>query len=154
MMARVEFVPAEDWHIVAIAADMRADDVMELNALGKHDIERALEDALRRSRMSACCMINGQPAALLGMGHVGSVLTPIGVPWMLGSTLLDTHRRVLLTEALPMVDYMRSKYPRMENYVYAGSKKSVRWLRRLGFEIHRPIPLGPDGQEFHPFTMG
>lgn len=154
MTAHVDFIPVTDGHIAHVAENMRADDVREVRALGKTDTHAALVDAVQRSKLSACVMIDGEPAAIMGLGICGPLLTPVGVPWMLGSTLLDRHRKLLLTEAPPMVDYMRRKCSRMENYVFTECKKSVRWLKRLGFTIHPPIAIGPEGQKFHPFTMG
>jgi hypothetical protein len=41
----------------------------------------------------------------------------------------------------------------LENVVDARNTKSIRWLRRMGFEVLPAAPLGVEGRPFHLFVM-
>jgi RimJ/RimL family protein N-acetyltransferase len=47
----------------------------------------------------------------------------------------------VLDKALPL-------FGRLENYVHAENKASVRWLKWLGFTMDEAAPYGPRGENF------
>jgi hypothetical protein len=89
---------------------------------------------------------------MFGVGAM-SMLSDTGHPWMFGSNEMEHHSRALIRDARPYIDAMLRIYPRLENIVDARNKKSIRWLRHVGFRIDPPIPAGVDGLPFHPFVM-
>ena len=147
-----EFRRVTEADIVAVARDMRHWDQQELLAGGHTDFEDVLRKAVAHSDWAATSYINGQPACISGVVGHGTLTSRHGIPWMLGSTLLDRHSRTILTVSPELVHTMLHQYGRLQNYVYENSRASVRWLRWLGFEIHPAEPFGPQGQRFHRFT--
>lgn len=152
-MSAVKYVPVDQWMLEEIAANIRPSDREEIVASGWQDTLSALEASVRMSDTSSVAVIDGVPAAVLGVAKKGGILTPYGCPWLLGSTVLHEHRRLLLTEAPRVRDYMKIKYGHLENYVFAGSKQSVIWLQRIGFEMHEKHRHPATGEAFYRFSL-
>lgn len=132
------------------APRLRPCDAAEVLALYE-DIAAGLRTAIAGSAIAKVAELNGRPVILLGCA---SSEPGVGCPW-----LLATGEVVKLPGALTKVGrhYVRdfkARWPKLMNYVDERSLVSVRWLKRLGFNIHAPIRLGLKGERFHPFTMG
>lgn len=140
-------------HLDYLAAHLRAQDLAELRAAGWGDVRQALEQSVRLSRWTRVALIEGVPAAVFGCAEHGSMLTPTGVPWLLGTDAVTRHGRVLQREARRYIAAMLQEYPRLFNAVHAENTVSVRWLRRLGFTLHPAVPAPPHGAPFHVFEM-
>lgn len=75
----------------------------------------------------------------------------VGVPWLIGTSMVDRQRR-FLTQYIPaLVDEWRAMFPALCNFVHTDNTKSIRWLQWLGFTIAPAQPYGPSGEPFHPF---
>jgi hypothetical protein len=133
-------------------ANMRQNDLDECNALGPHDIQRSIERSIRSSTLCWSLIIDGKLAAVFGVGVI-SVLTGIGSPWLLGTSVLDRHPRVLVRNTAPYIGAILRAFPHLINFVHARNTRSVHWLRRLGFTLHPPEPYGELGELFHRFEM-
>jgi len=48
---------------------------------------------------------------------------------------------------------MKRHFQRLENYVDARQKRSIRWLKWCGFTVENPKPWGTLGLPFHQFWM-
>lgn len=136
-----------------LAAHLRAQDRAELNAAGWSDHRVALEASVQRSRWSLVALVDGELACVFGCAEYGSLLAPIGVPWLLGTDVLPRQRRVLQRWAPRYIEAMLQEYPRLFNAVHADNTVAVRWLRRLGFTLHPATPAPPTGAPFHVFEM-
>ena len=92
----------------------------------------------------------GVPAAIVGLGR-SALLGGHGVPWALTGPAVERHRRFLLRESRRQVARMRDEAAPLINYVHAGHRRALRWLRWLGFTIEpaRPLARGM----FHRFTL-
>lgn len=76
---------------------------------------------------------------VIGMFGVGEVSPRIGVPWLLATDELPKVQRQFLPESLKWVERVNDRYDLLFNYVYAGNKVSIRWLKWLGFSFIRKI---------------
>jgi len=96
---------------------------------------------------------DGEVIALFGVAGASLLGEhgPVGSPWLLGSDKLDRHAKTLVRAGKKYVGLIHEKYPYLANYVDKRNTISKRWLRRLGFTIHPPIPRGPMGMMFHRF---
>lgn len=135
-----------------LAQHLRAQDQAELAAGGWSDFQRALEVSVERSRWAQVALVDGEPAAVFGCAELGTLLAPIGVPWLLGTELVPRHRRVLQRWARRYIETMLQDYPRLFNAVHAENTVALRWLKHLGFTVHPPV-ANPQGALFHPFEM-
>lgn len=136
-----------------LAQHLRAQDLAELEAAGWEDPLRALEASLTRSKQTFVAVAQGVPVAIFGCAEYGSLLAPVGVPWLLGTEAIRRHRRVLQRWARHYIAAMLQEYPRLFNAVHADNTVAVRWLKALGFHLHPATPAPPHGAMFHVFEM-
>jgi hypothetical protein len=132
--------------------NLRPSDVREVAAYGMSDPLRAATDSIRRSTLCWAALADGELAAVLGVSPV-SPLQGIGSPWMMGTPVLDRHVKHMLVRAPVCVERMLDAYPHLANFVYVENRSSIRWLKRLGFTLHPPVPFGALSKPFHPFEM-
>jgi len=137
----------------ALAAGMRAQDVAELHACGRVDLVDVVRQSIACSTLCWTATVDGEIAAVLGVTRHGTVLAPIGVPWMLGTDLVPRHRRSLARLTPTYIDRMLQVAPHLLNYVHARNTVAVQWLKRTGFHLHPAQPHGPHGEPFHLFEM-
>ena len=155
-MAKVRFRELQAGDVAFLAAHLREADQLEL--VGTRgpgvDFEAAISRAvLLSSHVWVAAGHDHNPIAIFGVAPI-SMLNSIGSPWMLATDEAFRHPRTLVVEGRRYLAKMRESYFSLTNYVDARNDKSIRWLRRMGFEIHPPIPYGIEGEPFHRFTMG
>jgi hypothetical protein len=80
-----------------------------------------------------------------------SLLTRNGAVWMLGSDKIDEFPITFLRHNKEYIQDMAEGYDLLVNYVDSRNKKSIRWLKWLGFEIFPAEPAGILGIPFHRF---
>lgn len=134
---QIRIVPVEPWHVDAVASHMRADDVKEVMELGGFSPFEALESSLSHPGVSFTALFDEVPAAIFGVVHP-SILAAVGIPWLLGTPVLERHWRAFARASRDVMDTLKSEYPVMTNITHADNALSVRWLRWLGatFDIH------------------
>lgn len=130
-----------------LAGSLRPSDIEELEAGGSTDILETLVRSCEVSREVYVLSKETEPIAIFGVAGEGG----LGVPWLLGTTVLDSLPRIVLTESRTVVHNMKTQYDRLENYVYVKNRRSRRWLKWLGFSEEEPVPLGPNGEMFCKF---
>lgn len=147
-------VPAEPWHVEAVALNARPADEAELWAIARATPAQCLRYGLRTSAFAYTGLLDGVPVCVFGASPF-SILSGIGVPWMVGTTHLDSHRaqRELLRHARPCLDAMSHSFPTLGNVVDARNTAAIRWIRWLGFTLGEPMPMGPDKLPFIPFLL-
>ncbi len=150
---RVEIVPAEASHALAMVGRFRPADIAELWAVAHRSPEACILDGLQRSPMAWTALFDGVPVAVFGVS-TGAMLSGIGHPWMVGTTDLDSHGYLLVKRGRPMVAQMRSLFGHLVNFVDARNTKAIGWLKRMGFQFHEAQPHGADGLPFYRFSMG
>lgn len=129
---------------IRLADKLRAQDRDELDAAGMPDHRRAVAESVARSEWCKTAFVDGELACIFGLARGGSLLSPFGVPWMLGTDAVPRHRRVLARLAPVYIRTMLRTYPHLANTVHARNTVAVQWLKRVGFTF---------GQEFlHPAT--
>lgn len=122
-------------HIPAIAANMRDADRIEVWVSHRHAPAQALASSLKRSEMAWTCLVDGVPAFMWGVARLGSLISRKGSPWLLGTPAIHRTSREFLRQCPAYVERMQARFPRLENFVHARNRLSVRWLRWLGFTV-------------------
>lgn len=150
----LEIVSPQPEHVAELARTMRAADRAEIAACGVPDANEALQISLERSTWAYCALVDGEVAAIFGIAPWGSLIGPMGVPWLLGSDLILRHRKLFVRMAPLYIERMRSVHPHLLNIVDSRNALAVRWLRRAGFTVHSPNYVAPTGVLFHVFEMG
>lgn len=136
-----------------LAANLRDQDVAELRAVGLDDLAGAIAASVENSRLCWAARIDGRMVCIFGVAVHGTLLAPVGVPWMLGTPLVPTYRHRLARLTPRYIGEMIKVAPLLLNYVHAHNTVAVRWLKRTGFHLHPAVPYGPLGAPFHPFEM-
>lgn len=151
---RLVFEPASRSDADSLGVRLRAADIEEVRAASG----LAPVEALRRSYdlsthvWAARAQPIAPPIALWGVGPL-SLIDGKGCPWLLASDDFETHGLVIARLSRPLLDRMRSLYPRLENRVDARHTKAMRWLSWLGFAIDPATAWGVEGRPFHRFWI-
>lgn len=151
-MSAIDVIPATVDHARALAPRMRAADRDEVWASGGFGPLAALERSLALSPLAWTGTVDGVPACMFGAASA-SLLGGEGVPWLLGSDLIERHQRAFLRRNREYVRQMQAAFPVLRNMVDARNMTSIRWLRWLGFTIGPAVRWGTAGLPFHPFWM-
>lgn len=151
-MADVEIRPTQPADVEQLIANLRPADLAECQAYGRPDLAEGIRASARRSLLCWSGFVDGQLAAVLGAAPI-DIMAGVGSPWMLGTSVLDRHQRVLVRMTPGYIASMLKAFPHLVNFVHARNGTSVRWLRRLGFTLHEAVPYGALGELFHPFEM-
>jgi hypothetical protein len=152
---QVEVVPATDELAAQLVASMRQADVAEVLAHGFDAPATAVAESIRKSAHAFAMLINGEVAAVFGVGPVEP--PEDGFPaccciWALTSRTVDKHPRAFARASRPIVAALVDHCGTVWNYVDARYTTAVRWLEWLGFRVGAAVPFGPNGEPFHPFT--
>jgi hypothetical protein len=151
-VAEILIRPTEPGDAALLVANLRTSDRNECLAYGRDDIAAGIRSSVARSLFCWSAFADGELAAILGVAPL-NILTGLGSPWMLGTPVLDAHSRVLVRMTPEYIAKMLKAFPHLVNFVHAKNTTSVRWLRRLGFDLSEPAPFGALGEPFHRFEM-
>ena len=150
MSALVEFVKPTPALLSSIACNMREADRVEIWASHNQTPENSVFEGVEISDYVSIALINGEPAALFGL-VITNILASTGVPWLLGTNLMDDHKRVIVRYAHILTQQMNSKCHNLVNYVHTKNRKSIRLLKAVGFTVDDAAPYGVEGELFHMF---
>lgn len=145
-------IPAKPEHIDAIAPLMRKADADECYATSFRNPREALEFSLAASTLAWTVLKDGEPVCMFGVG-AQSLFDFTGHPWMLGTDAVDSFGREFLRQNKEYVVRMMEAHPFLVNYVDCRNKKSIKWLKWLGFIFDNPASYGTMGLPFHRFYM-
>ena len=148
--SKITFREATPGDIEELVPRLRQADIDECEALfGRDTVLATALHGLRPDGVAFVAVREGITIAVFGVcpgekpGH--------GVPWMVGTNELDKCGRELMAEARSCLNVWHRFYPTLMNVVDARNTKSIRWLKRLGFTLRAPEPMGVGGLLFHPF---
>lgn len=155
-MAAVDLRPAAAADVATLARELRAADRDELLAsTGSDDVRAIVADSVRRSVAPLAAVDpDGRLIALFGHAPVGTILTPLAAPWLLGTDLVSRNAGILIKLSREYVALWREHFPLLVNFVDARNRASIRYLKRVGFTLDDPAPHGALGLPFHRFHMG
>lgn len=136
-----------------LQSSMRSQDIDEVMA-AVGNIDKALRLSLLGSLLCKSVRCDDGLVCVYGVAAI-DIAGGIGMPWMLGTTLLDgKHKRAVLQIGRECLSTMSELFPeRLENHVDVRNVKSIRWLRWLGFSFCDPEPFGVAGLPFCRFYM-
>lgn len=147
---RVGAVRAKAAHIARLAPHVREADRAELWAGWRHTPEQSLRYGLEHSSHAWTGLIDCEPVCMFGVVPA-SLLGGSGVPWLIGTDALVAQQILFLRHCRPHLARMQRLYQHLQNFVAADNTAAVRWLEWMGFTMHEPRPLGPDGALFRRF---
>ena len=149
-MGRVTFAATTGDDIAELARDMRAADRDEIVAAAGPDVLETLRLSVAASVDSWAARTPEGLLCIFGTAAM-SLTAREGSPWMLGTPLLDRHRRSLIKTADAYIRGMLRVFPVLANHVDARNAASIKRLGWLGFEFGEPEPYGVQGLPFRRF---
>ena len=153
-MGRVKVVPATLDHVHQLGPNLRAEDDRECIAASGKIAYDALLTGLENSDWCYTALGDGVPIAIFGVAPMGStLLSKIGVPWMLGSDDIRNFSKETVVLGKLYTKRMIDSYNKLENYVDARNKVAIKWIKNCGYTVEDPIPYGLNGELFHHFFL-
>lgn len=151
----VHVVESTEDHVKSLSVRLRKGDIDEVWASSGLTPEKALYRSWRNSEMCASAVFDGVPVLMFGCSRF-SLISRDGCPWMLGSD--EIFGRLVGVEVAKWSKYyverMMERFTYLENYIDSRQKKSIRWLKWMGFHVEQPESYGFLGLPFHRFWKG
>lgn len=154
-MAKINIIPSTQEHAEIVSANVRPEDAEELWATSYSRPEDVLSRALEYSEYALTGFIDDVPVCIWGVVS-DSLLFNDGTPWMVGTHDLNNDRMAIafLRHCRVPIMVMAEKYDKLENYVDARNKRSIKWLKYMGFTVEKDSePYGVLRMPFHRFWM-
>lgn len=139
--------------VEALLANLRPADRAEADALlGPNKTDGAIRESIDLSVMAWTGHVGDEVAFIFGCSPA-SLLGDEGIPWLVGTPLIDRHRRAFIRFSHTYIPSMQAIFPTLVNLVDARNVKSIAWLKKMGFTLLPAQPAGVAGLPFHPFFM-
>lgn len=152
-MANVTIGPAKEGDAERLAANLRPADKLEIEASSGSDHLAAIKNAIALSDQVWTAEVDGEIACMFGVGPL-SFLSDSGIPWALGTPVIDANARAYVRLSRMYIQQMLERYPHLFNAVDSRNKRAVRWLKSAGFTLHPAEPHPKSGVLFHRFELG
>lgn len=154
---RVEITPAEIDDADVLEPKLRQGDRDELIAMSGPDVLATLRGTVRASygrfrEMAFAVWLDGELIALFGFIPRGA-MSDAAHPWLVASDKIDRIPGILTRLSRRYCSRVLAEYPVLFNFVDARNRRSVRWLKRIGFSVRPAEPFGKAGLPFHMFEM-
>ena len=133
-----------------LAQHVRPEDEREVVLISRKPFRQSVEIACRMSRSCGVARNeDGEAYAIFGVQP--TIFGPRhGSPWMMCSNLVDACPVKFYKQSSRAFQLFSAGYDSLENCVWAGNVRSIRWLEFLGFEISDRY-LFVNGEKFHRF---
>lgn len=136
-------------HAAFVGANLRPSDVKELEAMAalqgdSRSLSEMCEESAAQSDLAIALFTpdKDDPLAVLGIVTL-DVERRLGSPWLLATDDFDeVYNRTFHTQSQVWVDALCAPFEHVANFVLASNRRSVRWLRSLGFTVDPPKPDG------------
>jgi len=136
-----------------LAANMRTVDAHEIWHLNGSYPSAAIVDAVMVSDdKCAAAYWNGNLLCIYGCAEI-STLGRVGSPWLLGTHEMDRHGLDLIATSRIAQSQMFETYDVLTNSVWAENRRSIAYLKRLGFTFSEPKVLGSSDVVYYDFQM-
>lgn len=130
------------WHpgdLDALVPRLRTTDVNGIQAAQGIDPRTAIELSVASSVRSWAFIVNSTVEAVGGIARWPKE-DGVGVPWLLGTPVLEQYPRQMLHEGRRWVAQLHARYHTLFNFVDCRNRRSIIWLTHLGFTIARIVP--------------
>jgi hypothetical protein len=154
-VVEVTIGPVQPGDTEELIAHLREADRLEVEAsVGVDNVESTIHASVASSWQVWTARADGKLGCIFGVVPL-SVLGGVGAPWLLGTDVMDANPRVVIRKSPKYIRPMIELFPHLMNVVDVRNKRSIQWLRWLGFRVHddAPVPYGPYGLPFFLFEM-
>jgi hypothetical protein len=142
--------PATLIDCVYLSANLRKEDREELmHGTGKGPLEVILT-GFHTDHETHAVVYQDLVVAVLGVGGMPGM---VGYPWMLATDDLKKIRKTFLRGCRGLLKDILTRFPYLENHVWAKNAVHIQWLQWLGFSFDPAKPHGINNEPFHRFYM-
>lgn len=127
-------------------------DLREIDAITGRDPFVVLRSGMIGSEDCKVGTADGVPFCIYGV-RKPSHLSDHGIIWMLGTTEIDKHVMKFGRECGKEVKEMIGNLRLVENYCHIENRKTIVWLKWLGFKFEEPQVYGRRNEMFCRFYM-
>mgnify|MGYP003625007109 CR=1 FL=1 len=131
--------------------NMRQADRNELMAL-HNEIGRIVQYSFERSEHKWSVYANGEFVCMFGVGYA-ALVSDTGIIWMLGTDLIEQYKGAFIRHSKRYIEAMLTIYPVLSNYCDVRNKRTIRWLKFMGFTFSEPTPRGVHNLPFVKFEL-
>lgn len=138
MAVNITFQVPTEADIIELAGALRQSDIDELNAVTDQSIIDAVRTSVSNSHPDYCWAyhVDGVLVLIYGCSRSGS-------PWMLGTDELNKHLKQLTVRTRVVVCDMLKQWPLLSNVIDVRQKKTIRWLKTIGFQFKETLEIKP-----------
>jgi hypothetical protein len=146
----VEIVEARSAHAEALAPRIRPVELDEIAAAAGVTPLRALLDCLKHSDFARSALFDGEVACMWGVEHMrwSAVSGRVGAAWLLTSALVEKYPKTFWKHCREEVARIFRSYDLLVNAIDARHEQSLRWAKRLGFDLQEQQAYGVEGRPF------
>src|SRR5574337_448766 len=138
---------------VQLCENIRPRDAEEVLAVGGVlDPEQLWSRLSCSDEVFAAVTYEGELICLFGVGPFPAQ-TEVGIPWLLGTPLLDKNAVTLCRWAPYWLRRWQRKYPVLTNFTSRTNRRVLSWLKWLGAEFVREIEVGSNSMPFVQFVF-
>jgi hypothetical protein len=148
---KVELRETTQEDVELLIANLRDDDRREVEA-SHGDCRKSIQTAFNRSNHKWSVYVNGEFVCIFGMHPMG-LLSDTAIIWMLGTDLIEKHKGAFIRHSQEYIQAMLTVYPILTNYCDVRNKKTIRWLKFIGFTFFEAEPFGVKGYPFYRFEL-
>ena len=145
---KYQLIPATREHALYIARHMSPADAVECERSVGSKAQGILL-SFDSSDQVWTWAVDGVPALMFGFNF--DIISVRCAVWMLGTPVILENPKAFVRGSRQVVDEILKDFKEMYGYCDAQHHKSLNWLRRLGFTITGPFPMGVNGDMFMKF---
>lgn len=134
-----------------LIANIRHDDKQELEA-SHGNYKQAIQLSFNKSKYKWAIYADGEFVCLFGMHPLG-LLSDTSLIWMLGTDLIEKNKGAFIRHSQEYIKAMLSVSPVLTNWCDVRNKKTIRWLKLMGFTFFKAEPYGIKGYPFYRFEL-
>jgi hypothetical protein len=147
----IEFQPATAFDCGVLFSNLRAHDRAEMEAAHPDLTAMDLWDACKAPHEATAAFHDGELICIFGVS-AHPVYADIGIPWLLGTPLLDGFMLHVCKLGRKYVAEWLQRYTVLTNLTDKRNRRIILWLRWLGFKFApEEVPMGPNAIPFIQF---
>ena len=143
---------ADEYDAEYLSTRLKHMDLIEIAAVSGRGTYVVLKSGLLGSENCRVGTVDGVPLCMYGVRKL-SHLSDTGVVWMLGTSEIDNHAMKFGRECKKELKKMMGNLRMIENHCHIENKKTIVWLKWLGFKFDKPAPYGRKQEMFRRFYM-
>ena len=143
---------ATEYDAEYLSTRLKEMDLREIAAVSARGSYVVLRSGLEGSEDCRVGTVDGIPLCMYGVRKL-SHLSDTGTIWMLGTAEVDKHFMKFGRECRKELKKQMGNLRMVENYCHVENRKTIVWLKWLGFKFEKPAPYGRKKEMFCRFYM-